>query len=263
MNTVFIEDIRVFTEEYVAAERANPEFGGWWQAPLLASSPIDRRFDILPKVAIDDHLHPYDLLQTAKTVVTFFIPFNPELIKENSRGDRPCRNWGVAYVETNDLIGRLSLALEEFLSLKGFKSALMPATHNFNPEKLMARWSHKHLAHLSNLGRFGTHNMLITPVGCTGRLGSLVTEADFGDNKVIETREACLLKAGHKCGKCIEACPVNALDIKSFKRHICWNRLNENRDLLDYFSDLPKTTHVCGKCAALMPCSFTNPVTKL
>ncbi|MBT8332616.1 MAG: hypothetical protein KJP06_09865 [Deltaproteobacteria bacterium] len=52
-------------------------------------------------------------------------------------------------------------------------------THNFDEDILMARWSHKHLAHLANLGRFGAHCMLITPEGCTGHLGSLVTEADL------------------------------------------------------------------------------------
>jgi epoxyqueuosine reductase QueG len=127
----------------------------------------------------------------------------------------------------------------------------------------MARWSHKHLAHLSNLGRFGTHHMLITPVGCTGRLGSLVTEADLGEYPLIETDEACLLKAGKKCGKCIEACPVDALSETGFKRRKCWDRLNQNLNTLDYLSDLPDSTHVCGKCAALMPCSFLNPVAKL
>ena len=72
-----------------------------------------------------------------------------------------------------------------------------------------------------------------------------------------------MLKVGEKCGKCIDACPVDALEVENFKRRRCWDRLNENRDILDDFSDLPKTTHVCGKCAALMPCSFTNPVAKL
>jgi len=263
LKKVLIEDLRFFIKEYVSAEQFRHASGGWWQLPLLASAPIDQRFDILPKIAIDHHLHPHDLLGSAKTVVVFFIPFNHQLIKENKEGDRPCRNWGVAYVETNDLINGLSQALERFLNEKGFKSVLTPATHNFNEEKLMARWSHKHLSHLSNLGRFGTHNMLITPVGCTGRLGSLVTEADLGDNAVIDTDEACLLKVGKECGKCIDVCPVDALETQNFQRCRCWNRLNENRDHLDYFSDLPKTTHVCGKCAALMPCSFVNPVAKL
>jgi epoxyqueuosine reductase len=258
-----IEKLRTLAEEYVVSEPVRMSVESFWQKPLLVSAPIDDRFEILPQIAFDEHLHPRDLLATARSLIVFFIPFNRELIKENKKGDRPCRNWGLAYVQTNDLIGRLSQALAEFLAANGFKSGLTPATHNFDEDILMARWSHKHLAFLANLGRFGTHHMLITPVGCTGRLGSLVTEADLGEHALIHTAEACLLKAGKKCGKCIEVCPVDALSDSGFERHRCWNRLNENRDTLDYFSDLPKSTHVCGKCAALVPCSFLNPVEKL
>jgi len=90
-----------------------------------------------------------------------------------------------------------------------------------------------------------------------------VTEAELGNHPLIDTGEACLLKAGRKCGKCMEACPVQALGEKGFDRRGCWDRLNENRRTLDYFGDLPETTHVCGKCAAMMPCSFKNPVAVL
>jgi epoxyqueuosine reductase QueG len=102
--------------------------------------------------------------------------------------------------------------------------------------------------------------MLITPSGVCGRFGSLVTEADLGDNPLMDSAEACLLKAGKKCGKCIERCPVNALTENGFDRRKCWDRLNENRHTLDYYADLPVSTHVCGKCAAMLPCSFTNPM---
>jgi epoxyqueuosine reductase QueG len=258
-----IDALRKFAEAFVEQEPDRLGTAGWWQTPLLATAPIDSRFEQLARIAADDHLHPRDLLATAKSVIVFYIPFKKELVKENRKGDRPCRHWGVAYVQTNDLIGRLSQAIEEWLTEKGFKSGLTPATHNFDEVKLMARWSHKHLAHLVNLGRFGTHHMLITPVGCTGRLGSLVSEADLGEHALIETDEACLLKTGNKCGKCIEVCPVTALSENSFERKLCWDRLNENRATLGYFSDLPKSTHVCGKCAALMPCSFKNPVSAL
>jgi epoxyqueuosine reductase QueG len=263
MNSIDINELRVLAGEFVVAEPTRTGAEGFWQTPLLVSAPIDERFDVLPQIAFDEHVHPRDLLATAKSLIVFFVPFKRELINENKKGDRPCRNWGLAYVQTNDLIGRLSRALEELLAGQGFKSELTPATHNFDEDILMARWSHKHLAFLANLGRFGTHNMLITPAGCSGRLGSLVTDADLGDHPVIYTDEACLLKAGEKCGKCIEACPVNALHENEFERRKCWNRLNENRDILDYFSDLPDSTHVCGKCAALMPCSFLNPVARL
>ena len=262
-HQIKVDALRKFAEKFVEQEPGRLGIDGWWQTPLLATAPIDSRFDQLPRIAADDHLHPRDLLSTAKSVIVFYIPFKKELVKENRKGDRPCRNWGVAYVQTNDLIGRLSQALGDWLTEKGFKSGLTPATHNFDEAKLMARWSHKHLAHLVNLGRFGVHHMMITPVGCTGRLGSLVSEAELGEHPLIQTDEACLLKAGKECGKCIEACPVEALSVDGFDRKRCWDRLNENRRDLDYFSDLPESTHVCGKCAALMPCSFKNPVSAL
>ena len=263
MDDIDIGELRKLATDFVAAEPARTGTEGFWQTPLLVSAPIDERFDLLPQIAFNEHMQPRDLLTTAKSLIVFFIPFKRELVKENKKGDRPCRNWGLAYVQTNDLIDRLSRAIAAFLVAKGFKSGLTPATHNFDEDVLMARWSHKHLAFLANLGRFGTHHMLITPVGCTGRLGSLVTEADLGNHPVIHTDEACLLKAGKKCGKCIEACPVDAIGNSGFERRRCWNRLNENRDTLDYFSDFPESTHVCGKCAALVPCSFLNPVAKL
>ncbi len=263
MDKITVAELRKFAEEFVAHEPGRLGTEGWWLTPIMAAAPVDERFKQLPQIAADDHLHPHDLLPTAKGVIVFFIPFIKQLVKENKDGDRPCRNWGVAYVQTNDLIGRLSQAISDLLKEHGFKSALTPATHNFDEAKLMARWSHKHLGYLVNLGRFGVHNMLITPEGCAGRLGSLVTEAQIGEHPLIETDEACLLKSGVECGKCMQACPVEALSENDFDRRGCWDRLNENRDNLDYFSDLPHSTHVCGKCAAIMPCSFLNPVALL
>ena len=262
-SNITVEELRKFAEAYVAGEPGRLGTDGWWQTPLLVTAPVDSRFDQLPQIAADDHVLPKDLLPGAQSVIVFYIPFKKELVKENRKGDRPCRNWGLAYVQTNDLIGRLIQALGDLLTERGFKSGLTPATHNFDEVKLMARWSHKHLAHLAGLGRFGVHHMMITPVGCAGRLGSLVSEAGLGDHPLIETQEACLLKAGKECGQCVKACPVEALSEDGFKRRLCWDRLTENRRTLDYLADLPESTHVCGKCAALMPCSFKNSVAVL
>jgi epoxyqueuosine reductase QueG len=258
-----VEDLRRWAAEFVADEPRRLGTPGWWRAPLLATAPLDARFDRLPQIAADDHLLPGDLLPSARSVIVFFIPFRKDLVRANRQGDRPSRDWGLAYVQTNDLINRLSRSLGDLLDRRGFRCGLTPATHNFDEAKLTARWSHKHLGHLVNLGRFGTHHLLITPAGCAGRLGSLVTEAPLGEQALIETREACLLKAGKACGLCIEACPVEALRANGFERRRCWQRLKENRAEIDDFADLPESTHVCGKCAAMMPCSFGNPVARL
>jgi epoxyqueuosine reductase QueG len=262
-STITVEELRKFAETFVAEEPNRLAADGWWQTPLLATARADSRFDQLPRIAADDHMLPKDLLPSAQSVIVFYIPFKKALVKENRKGDRPCRNWGLAYIQTNDLIGRLTQALGDLLTESGFKSGLTPATHNFDEAKLMARWSHKHLGHLVNLGRFGVHHMMITPVGSTGRLGGLVSEADLGDHPLIETQEACLLKAGQECGQCIKACPVEALSEDGFERRLCWERLNENWRSLEYLADFPESTNVCGKCVALMPCSFKNPVAGL
>ena len=99
-----VDELREFVEKVVAQEPGRLGTDGWWQTPLLATAPIDSRFDQLGRIAAEDHLHPRDLLSTAKSVIVFYIPFKKGLVKENQMGDRPCRNWGVAYVQTNDLI---------------------------------------------------------------------------------------------------------------------------------------------------------------
>ena len=260
MKALNIDTLRDFAENYVAAEPIRINKEGWWRSPLLVTAAVDSRFDRLKQIVSEDHWHPTDILPDAHTVIVFFIPYVKKLVKENRAGAHPTRDWGVSYVETNDLIERLSQELENLLKQWGYQSGLTPVTHNFDEVKLMARWSHKHLGYLAGLGRFGVHNMLITPAGCAGRLGSLVTNAFIGDHPLMSSEHACLVKAGKECGKCIQACPVEALAEDGFERHSCWDRLNQNRRELFYFTDLPKTTHVCGKCAALMPCSFINPV---
>ncbi len=250
------DDLRGLVESFVSAYPSEANIQNWWRKPLLATAKADERFKILPKIASDDHVLPWDLLPSAKTVIVFFIPFVKELVDENSPGEFPCRNWGVAYEGTNTLIGTLSERIKDYLTEQGYNSVLTPATHNFDAVKLVAKWSHKHLAHISGLGRFGVNTQMITPSGCTGRLGSLVTEADMGDSSLVESEELCLHTADQECLKCLNRCPINALKEDGFDRHRCYERLQFNLNHRKSFAGLKDTTHVCGKCVVNVPCSF-------
>ncbi len=256
-----VEDLRIFLEEHVSNYPADVNTANWWRKPLLVTAKMDDRFKALPEIAAEDHMLPWDLMPTAKSLIIFFLPFTNELIDENTPGKFPCRNWGLAYESTNTLIGFLSDRIKNFLAVQGYVSELTPATHNFDEVRLVSKWSHKHLAHLSGLGRFGVNAQMITPVGCAGRLGSLVTEAGLGDNPLIGSEEElCLHKRGAECLQCVNRCPVDAVSEEDtgIDRKRCWDRLNFNLKNTEALSGLQESTHVCAKCAVGLPCSI-NP----
>ncbi len=253
--------LRQMITEYVRHCPEKLRVKNFWRPPLVATATVDDRFDILPRIASPDHALPLDLLPDGKTVIVFFVPFDQALAKENHPGDTPCRNWGIAYQATNAMINSLCAYLKDFLEEAGHTVALIPATHNFDHKKLMARWSHKHLGYIAGLGRFGVNAQLITPSGCTGRIGSLVTSADTGDSPLVEEKELCLHKNGHDCLLCVKRCPVGAVSEKTgINRPKCWARLKENIHSLAAMEGMEPSTHVCGKCQVLLPCSLEAPI---
>ncbi len=231
-----------------------------WRKPIMACAPADERFQRLKEITVPDHALPRDLLPDAKTVVVWFMPFKKHIQMDNTGGTHPALSWGRAYLSTNDMIERTGRVIKDMIEGEGGKAALTPATHNFDQERLVSLWSHKHLGHLSGLGRYGTNCQLITPSGCSGRMGSLVTDLDLGDHPMVTAKELCLIKAGKKCGKCIKACPIDALSEEGMDRTSCYARLQENYHILMEPEGLPDTAEVCAKCQVGMPCSFKSPL---
>lgn len=254
------DDLHTWLIDYVAAYPREYNELAVWREPVMACAPADDRFQRLKKITVPDHALPQDLLPAAATVVVWFVPFKRHLQRDNTRGKRPALSWGRAYVSTNAMIERTGRAMQALIEHAGGEAALTPSTHNFDKQRLVSRWSHKHLGHLIGLGRYGTHCQFITPVGCSGRMGSLVTGVDLGDHPLVNADELCLLKAGKPCGLCIKACPVDALSEKGMDRAACYARLQANYRLLMEPDGLPDTTEVCAKCQVGMPCSLTSPL---
>jgi len=253
------DDIRQEVVDVVDRHASRPGVERIWRDPLVVTARTDYRFEALRRWVASDHLLPEDLLDGARSVVVFFLPFVARLADENDPGKRPSRSWGLAYESTNELIRLVGEALEVLLGRHGCRSATTPPTHNFDHERLISRWSHKHLAYLSGLGRFGVNAQLITPSGCAGRLGSLVTDADLGDDPLVTNRELCLHRLGAGCLECVERCPVSAVGPDGIDRHRCWKRLQSNLRRTDSLAGLDAETRVCGKCQVLLPCSLEAP----
>ena len=139
----------------------------------------------------------------------------------------------------------------------GHKVAVVPPTHNFDEKILMSNWSHRHMAYVAGIGRFGHHNLLITEKGCTGRLGSFVVDVELTPTST-DHGEFCLHKAGFECLKCVERCQYNALFAERYDRFACHTQCKLNDK---YHKDLG-LVEICGKCTAMVPCSTLNPVQK-
>ena len=216
-----------------------------YRKPLVGyASSKDPLFYRLKEVAHKDHLLPSDLLSSAKTVVAYFIPFTAELVAENRAHKYVAPSWALAYVETNRLIGDINRRLQEELFKQGVKTSILPATHNFDAETIMSKWSHRHIAFIAGLGTFGINNLLISKKGCAGRYGSFVIDVELKANDIIE-EETCLYKKDQSCMYCFDNCPVEALNFERFKREKCYDYLLE---VLDHFSDIDSLCDVCGKC---------------
>jgi epoxyqueuosine reductase QueG len=216
----------------------------------------DPRFLELRRVAEPNHMVPQELLPGARSVVSFFLPFAPWVVEANAQHRREvAREWAVAYVETNDLIGRIGAHLIEALAAQGIRAAAEPATHNWNEETYTSRWSHKSVGVIAGLGSFGLHQMVITDAGCGGRFGSLVLDVALPLNP-SQPRERCLYYHDGSCLECIMRCPAGAL---SESEPLDKPRCHENlRSVTQVFSGIGKAD-VCGKCA-IGPCSLESAV---
>jgi len=236
------------------ARREDPQ-GTMWRAPLTSCAMIEERpFRKLREWVREDHLMPEDLLPNAESIIVFFIPFTEEVTCSNNEGVPASRVWGEAYTRTNDLIGMINNELISLLETGGFNCATIPATHNFDKESLTSRWSHRHIAYLGGLGTFGRNNLLITKAGCSGRLGSVVTDAPLSSTPLPEG-EYCIDKRGGSCSVCIGRCAKSALTESGYNRHSCYEQCLDNAKNLG----TEKLMDVCGKCLTKLPCTFSIP----
>lgn len=228
-----------------------------FREPLVSSvSASDPRFLDLQRVVHPSHMLPHDLLPGARSVVSFFLPFAPWVLEANARHkEQVAREWAVAYVETNALIGRITARLIEMLAERGIGAAAEPATYNFDPDTLVSRWAHKSVAVVAGLGSFGLHQLVITEAGCAGRFGSLVLDAEL-PHAPVAARERCLYLHDGSCVECVMRCPIAALDVSEpLDKEQCWHRCQA---VGEEFSHLG-LADICGKCA-IGPCSFESAV---
>ncbi|NLC70317.1 MAG: epoxyqueuosine reductase [Desulfuromonadaceae bacterium] len=249
------EKIRNEIERFVQASMEEGRFAtNWGKPPVAFAAAGDPLFVELKKAVSDSHALPVDLLPGARTVIAYFLPFERSTGHGNLSGFLASRSWAQAYVDTNVLIGKLGSHLEGFLRVRGHGAFAPPATHNFDSHRLISDWSHRHVAFIAGLGRFGVNRMLITEKGCCGRIGSLVTSLPLAPDP-RPVGEFCLYRHDGSCLECVKHCRVEALSVEDYDRRKCYGVCLQNEE---EYREMGKAD-VCGKCLTEVPCSWVNP----
>ncbi|MGE5628810.1 MAG: epoxyqueuosine reductase [Solirubrobacterales bacterium] len=241
--------VKGFVKEYKHPEGSKTG----WRDPITGfAAADDPLFLKLKDIVSPDHNLPTDVLPSAETVISYFIPFANSLVKTNKEGDNCSLEWSIAYTETNKMLSELGQYLVSKIREMGYEAEV--AGWKFDREKLISNWSQRHVAYIAGLGTFGINNMLITDKGCGGRFGSIVTNMKIEPDKRPEI-ENCLFKSSGKCEMCIKKCVAGALKADSFDRKKCYEKCLENAELYKEYGN----AEACGKCMTMVPCTFINP----
>lgn len=227
--------------------------------PLVAfSSAQNPEYQKLKDVIGSWHMLPCDVLPEAESVISYFIPFTKLVSREPKGVEHGSPLWSEAYAIVNPYFDEINNAVVNYLTAQGYFASAIRATHNFDPETIICKWSHRSVASIAGLGKFGANRMVITPKGSGGRFCSVITSAplDPALGSLEEpTSDLCLFVKNGSCGKCFEMCPANALEADDFEKFACQAVTIKNKELFQEDPVLGQAD-TCGKCISVCPFAY-------
>ena len=215
-----------------------------------------------PEAVGEHHMLPTDWLCDAKSVISFFLPYNHEVVEANKKDPiEPAIEWLYTRVDGQRYLLALGARIKDALEEDGFKAVApytddrfimrvggppQPGTENI--PAFSTNWSERHVGVVTGLGTFGLSTNFISRVGCAGRLISVVT--DWETEPDIRDYEDWLGYC-NRCGACIRKCPAQA----HFK-----DKVGKDHGQCSAF--IGKTCkkyeprYGCGKCQSGIPCEY-------
>ena len=247
--------VEEFVTEYPKAHSVRTH----WRKPIVGIADAkDPLYAELKTIISPSHAMPEDLIAGAKSVIAVFVPFEESVGKSNTGGGEVSKEWDYAYIETNEMLNSLAAYMYEKITAAGHQATNLPATYNYDEERLISDWSHRSSAYIAGIGKFGINNMMITEQGSCGRYTSIVTDWELEPTKRSE-EEFCLYKINRSCKKCIEQCPVGAFSIAE-DGEVVYNRFACNAHLYEgVHEEKMEGSETCGKCMVGLPCSYKKP----
>ena len=159
VDQIITREIIDFTAGYCRRDNIATEFG----KPLVGfADAMSPEIQNLTSVVSPDHLLPQDVMPEASIIISYFVPFTPELAAANNSAEPgiAAAQWARAYEELNALFTELNRHLVDLLptlnsdpsgSSHSFRGAVVESATHFDTTKLISNWSHRHIAFAAGL----------------------------------------------------------------------------------------------------------------
>ncbi|THF65242.1 epoxyqueuosine reductase [Pseudothauera rhizosphaerae] len=254
------EDVAAFLAGLVRDDPRNaiPESGHppIWEAPLVhVAAADDPLWETLkqPDVVGPLHRSPGEWLAGARSVIVYFLPYTTVLRRGYPKKSFfPSLEW-VSGRRNGEVFNNVTRrALVRLVERHGGRAVAPSNEEDYRAEKMRPMWSERHAGFIAGLGTFGIHGALITEKGCSGRMGSIVTDLELAPTPrpYSDIYEYCPYPSSGKCGACIPRCPADAIAPQARDNQKC---VVHGRDTVgEHFR--PWGYHSCGHCLTWLPC---------
>jgi epoxyqueuosine reductase QueG len=228
-----------------------------WDAPLVGiAAAHDALWERLksPGVIGPIHRSPGEWLPGARSVIVYFLPYTETMRRTYPRksGQLPSLEWVSGRRHGEVFNNMMRHALMRRIEEEGGAAVAPSVEADYRAEDMRPMWSERHAAYIAGLGTFGIHGALITQKGCSGRIGSVITDLELPPTpRAYDSLYAyCPYPEDGRCGACIPRCPVQAIGATQRDNARCafYSRetVGEAFAAWGYFS--------CGHCLTWLPC---------
>jgi epoxyqueuosine reductase QueG len=178
--------------------------------PLVGFASAGRWDEPLFEPWVPESFRPRAIFPETKSVIVIGLPVSLPVLES-----APSIWYHELYRTVNTLLDQAGYRIASALTAEGSPSVWIPRDGYGSISVLIDRpvafFSHRHAAFLAGLGNFGMNNTILTPeFGPRVRFASILTTAEIEPDPVL-IKPLCI-----QCRRCVEACPVHALDGRDY-----------------------------------------------